>query len=282
MNSAMLHNGQVVTAAEYNPDTHGKRIYCIDKACKTNIIYVPGTDSTVPYFKTTGKNEDSKHKQSCGFFKILTFEESIAKVNEYQDELLDKGFPETIIRLNMAQLDPDYQKKVVEKEESQQKKVKDPNEIKVKQESTTPNSISTLKAVVKLLTLYEPDTLATILVSVKGRKIPLSKIVVSSERAHELAWSGEADDTLSYFVYGTIRKVIRREKVIYLNFEPVNNVVFSLVIFDKYFKHFTYKDEQLVDRKVLAYGFRLKKNEFKGKNTSELHIKSNKYIEFLP
>jgi hypothetical protein len=252
------------------------------KACKTNIIYVPGTDSTVPYFKTTGKNEDSKHKQSCGFFKILTFEESIAKVNEYQDELLDKGIPETIIRLNMAQLDPDYQKKVVEREESQEKKVKDPNEIKVKQESSTPNSISTLKAVVKLLTSYEPDTLATILVSVKGRKIPLSKIVVSSERAHELAWSGEADDTPSYFVYGTIQKVIRREKVIYLNFEPVNNVVFSLVIFDNYFKHFTYKDEQLVDRKVLAYGFRLKKNEFKGKNTSELHIKSNKYIEFLP
>lgn len=281
MNSAMLHNGQVITAAEYNPDKHGKRIYCIDKACKTNIIYVPGTESTVPYFKTTGKNNESKHKSSCGFYKMLSFEESVEKVKEYQSELMGKGIPETIIRLNMAQIDPDYQKKVIEREESE-KKIKDLNEVKVKQESNTPNSISTLKAIVKLLTSYEPDTLASILVSVKGREIPLSQIVVSADRAHELARSGQANESLSYFVYGTIRKVIRREKVIYLNFEPINNVVFSLVIFDKYFKHFTYKDEQLIGRKILSYGFRLIKNEFKGKNTSELHIKSNKYLEMLP
>lgn len=51
----------------------------------------------------------------------------------------------------------------------------------------------------------------------------------------------------------------------YINFEPINGV----------------KDEQLIGRKVLAYGSRLKKNEYKGKNTSELVIKSNQYIEFL-
>ena len=170
---------------------------------------------------------------------------------------------------------PDFEKKTIEREEKE-KKAKDPNEVKIKQESSTPNSISTLKAIVKLLTSYEPDTLATILVSVKGRKIPLSQIVISHDKAHELAWSGLADDSLSYFVYGRINKVIRREKVYYINFEAINNVVFSLVVFDKYFKYFTYKDEQLVGKNVLAYGFRLKKNEFKGKNTSELVVKSNK------
>lgn len=165
------------------------------------------------------------------------------------------------------------------------KKAKDPNEVKVKQESKTPSSIGTLKAIVKLLTSYEPDTLATILVSINGRKIPLSQIVISHDKAHELAWSDRADPNLSYFVYGVIQNVVRRESVYYINFEPINGVVygvvFSLVIFSKYFKHFTYKDEQLIGRKVLAYGSRLKKNEYKGKNTSELVIISNQYIEFL-
>lgn len=89
MNSALLHNGQVVTAAEYNPDTNGNRIYCIDKICKTPVIFVNGSESTVPYFKTTGKNSDSKHHDKCGFARPLTFEESIKKVEEFQEELME-------------------------------------------------------------------------------------------------------------------------------------------------------------------------------------------------
>ncbi|MCS0824686.1 hypothetical protein NX029_11955 [Cytobacillus firmus] len=281
MNSALLHNGQIITAAEYNPDKSGQRIRCIDKSCHTDLIFVPGTDSSVPYFKTTGKNDHSKHNEKCGFYRVLTFEESIKKVEEYQSDLMEKGIKETLIRLNLKKLDPDYVARTVEKEESE-KKAKDPNEVKVKQEAKTPNSIGTLKAIVKLLTSYEPDTLATILVSINGRKIPLSQIVISHDKAHELAWSDQADPNLSYFVYGVIQNVVRRESVYYINFEPVNGVVFSLVIFSKYFKHFTYKDDQLIGRKVLAYGYRLKKNEYKGKNMSELLIKSNSYLEFLP
>lgn len=280
MNSALLYNGQIVTANEYNPHEHGHRLFCIDSTCKTTVIHVPGTEHTVAYFKTTGKNGESKHNEKCGFFKRLSFEESIRKVEEYQTQLLDKGIQETVIRLNMNKIDPDFEPRIVEKEEKEKKPV-NPNEVKVKQESSTPNSIGTLKAIVKLLTTYEPDTLATIMVSVKGRKIPLSQLVISHDKAHELAWSNQADETLSYFVYGVIRKIIRRDKVIYINFEPVNHVVFSLIIFEKHFKHFTYVDEQLIGKKVLAFGYRLKKNEFNGKNTSELVIKSNKYLEFL-
>lgn len=281
MNSALLHNGTIITAAEYNPSLHGSRIFCLDKGCKTSVIFVPGSENSTAYFKTTGKNDQSKHSVSCGFARQLTFEESIQKVEEYQTDLLGQGIKETIIKLNLSKLDPDYQPKEIERENSE-KKQKDPNEIKVKQESATPNSIGSLKAVVKLLTSYEPDILASVLISMKGIKIPLSQIVISHDKAHDLLWSGQAIDSQAYFVYGNIEKVIRREKVYYINFKPINNVMFSLVVFDKYFKHFTLTDKQLIGKDVLAWGH-LRGNSFQEKkNTSELIIKSSKYIEFLP
>ncbi|QCJ45399.1 hypothetical protein FAY30_25955 (plasmid) [Bacillus sp. S3] len=279
MNSALLHNGQVITAAEYNSDTHGSRIYCIDPVCKKPVIFVNGSESSVPYFKTTGKNLDTKHHDNCGFARPLTFEESIKKVGEFQEELMDKGIKEVVIRMNMNKIDPDYEGRQVEREESE-KKPKDPNEVKVKQESATPNSIGSLKAVVKLLTSYEPDTLASILVSVKGKKIPISQLILSHDKVHELLWDDRSIESLNYFVYGTVEKLIRREKVWYINFKQVNDVMFSLVIFDKYFKHFPFSDEQLVGKNILATGF-LKKNVYKEKNTTEMVIKSNKYVEFI-
>lgn len=280
MNSAILHSGKIVTAAEYNPDIHGNRLYCIDKICSKPVIFVKGTESSVPYFKTTGKGNDSKHHEQCGFARPLTFEESIKKVEEFHEDMMNKGAKEVIIRLNMNKIDPDYEGKQIERDE-QDKKKKDPNEIKVKQESATPNSIGSLKAIVKLLTNYEPDTLASILISVKGQKIPLSQLILSHDKAHELLWENRAIDNLRYFVYGIVENVIRREKVYYINFKPINDMrVFSLVIFDKYFKHFSYTDEQLVGKNILATGF-LKKNIYKDKNTTEMVIKSNKYIEFI-
>lgn len=279
MNSALLHSGKIITAAEYNPTVHGNRIYCIDRLCQTPVIFVSGSESTVPYFKTTGKNSDSKHHDNCGFARPLSFEESISKVKEFQEDLADKGLKEIVIKMNMNKLDPDYEGKQVERDEGE-KKPKDPNEVKVKQESSTPNSISSLKAIVKLLTSYEPDTLASILISVKGKKIPISQLILSHEKAHELLWSDRSLESLQYFVFGTIENVIRREKVYYINFKR-QDVMFSLVIFDKYFPHFKFTDEQLIGRNVLATGH-LKRNIYKDKNTTEMIIKSSKYIEFLP
>jgi hypothetical protein len=51
-------------------------------------------------------------------------------------------------------------------------------------------------------------------------------------------------------------------------------------VFEKYFKHFTYTNEQLEGKNVLAWGI-LKKNVYKDKNTTEMVIKSNKYLEFI-
>lgn len=280
MNSAKLHNGKIITAKEYNSNLHGTRIYCIDKAChNVPVIYIKGNETTVPHFRTSGHN-NSKHHEGCGFYKPLSFEESIQKVKEYQQELLDQGVKENIIRLNLNKLDPDYVKSEVDREEKE-KRVNDPTEIKIKQDAETPASISSLKSVVKLFSTYEPDILSSILVNIKGKKIPISQLILSTEQAHNLLWNGESIDKLNYFVYGTVENVQRREKVYYINFKRVNDVFFSLVVFDKYFKHFTYSDEELIGKQVLAWGG-LAKNTFNEKNTTIMAIKSNRYIEYVP
>ncbi|PGT83275.1 hypothetical protein [Bacillus sp. AFS040349] len=281
MNSAMLHNGKVITSKEYNQDVHGSRLYCIDKHCKALLVFVKGTDTVSPHFKTTGKNNDSKHKSNCGFYKPLSFIDSIKKVEEYQEELLDQGIKETVIRVNFTKLDPDYVPKEVNKEEQPEKKKKATDDIKVKQESATPSTLSSLKSLVKLMTEYEPDVLSSVLVNVKGKKIPLSHMIGDQAKIHQMLWDNEIIDKLGYFVYGTVESVIRREKVYYINFEPLNSVSFSLTIFDRYFKHFTYSDDELIGKHVLAYGY-LQKNEYNKKNTTIMTIKSDKYIEFIP
>jgi hypothetical protein len=160
MNSALLSNGQIVTANEYRPDKHGTGICCIDQTCNVPVIYVQETEDTTAHFKTSGKG-NSIHKPSCGFFKKLSLQESLAKMSDYQKTFLENGMSEIVIRLNMNSIDPDYEPRVVERGEKEKKEKKDETKIKIKKESETPQSIASLKSVKKLLTSYEPDILAS-------------------------------------------------------------------------------------------------------------------------
>lgn len=83
-----------------------------------------------------------------------------------------------------------------------------------------------------------------------------------------------------YFVYGTVSKILRRNKVVYISFEKINDTPFTLVVFEPHFSHFTYKDKQLLGKDVLVYGF-FKKNEFNGNKETEMVIKSNKYTTYI-
>lgn len=201
-------------------------------------------------------------------------------MEEFQSDLLDKGIKETVIRLNFRRLDPDYESTTTDREEAAKKEI-DPTEIKIKQNNSAPNSIGSLKSVVKLFTQYEPDILAGLLVNVKGKKIPISQIIVPHEKAHELLWSGNALEQNMYFVYGTVEHVIRRAKDYYINFASSSNKKFSLVVFDKYFKYFTYPGEKLVGKNILAFGS-LQKNTYNNINSTEMVIKANSFVEFLP
>jgi len=279
MLTALMHSGKVVTAAEYNPNTHGNRIYCIDKACKVPVIHV-SKGGKEAHFKTTGKLE-SKHNPSCGFYEPLDVISAIKKVSEYQDELLNGGLKELIIRLNMLRIDPEYEPRQIEKKEKEEDDGEKEEKIKASSGNEQSSTISSVKSVAKLLMMHEPDVLASILLNIGGgRKVPLSSLIVNQEVAHELLWSDCMLKNSGYFVFGKIHSVLRREKVIYVTFEKVNDCPFTLVVFDKYFKYFTFTDEALIGQTVLCFGH-LRKNEYLGKNTTEMLIKSNKYIERL-
>jgi len=128
---------------------------------------------------------------------------------------------------------------------------------------------------------YEPDLLSTIFFNIGGgRKLPLSNMILNQERAHQMLWSDQALREVGYFIYGRIEDVVRREKVMYIKMEKVNDVPLTIVIFEKYYRYFRLTEDMLVGKDVLVFGI-LRKNEYQERNTTEIVIKSDKYIEFL-
>lgn len=281
MHSAVLPNGKIVTAIEYEYERHGAIFYCMDHSCKVPVHFVKGDGTNIaPHFKTSGKGE-SIHTSSCGFTKKLTFEETVEKVEEYQAFIQAQGLREFVVKLNMDKLDPDYVPKEVNRAPAEKEK-EPPQEIDeklLKEKSETPSSLSSLKSIKKLFQSVSPDLLASIIISIKGNRIPISKIICYYEKAHELLWKNATLD-VPYFVYGKVEKVIRREKVWYITLHS-QRYYFTLIIFERYFKHFTYRDEDLLDKEILAMGY-LRKNDYqKDSQSTEMVIKSDKYIEFL-
>ncbi|MBU7595857.1 hypothetical protein AB3Z07_28265 (plasmid) [Metabacillus halosaccharovorans] len=274
MNSALLSNGKIITAIEYISEIHSSRLFCIDKSCNRPVVFVKGNENKSPYFKTTGHN-GSTHTETCGFYKPLDFLESLNKVSEYQNSFFSRGLKETIIRVNLNSLDPDREVKEVERESKADTQKAD--EIKVKNDNQTPASIGSLKSVVKLFLSYDPDVLSSIIVSTKGKKLPISSIIINQVKAHNLLWNDEIGD-IAYFIFGTIESVTRRPKVFYVNFKPVNGISFTIVVFEKYLQYFSYSDEQLIGNTVLCYGY-LQKNE--KKKSTIVAIKSEKYMEVI-
>lgn len=281
MHSALLANGKIITAKEYDEMIHGESLQCIDSTCHVPVFYVNANTTATAHFKTSGKGT-SIHKESCGFAKKLTFKESVDKVGEYQSSLQQQGIREFVVKLNLNKLDPDYVPKTVERGTSE-KEPKEPDELDskaLKEEKETPKSISSLKSVKKLFKELEPDILASIIISVNGMKLPISKIICHCEDAHKAVWNNEVLP-VPYFVHGTVSKIHRREKVWYISLDAEDTPYFTLVIFEKYFRNFTYKDDELIGKEILAAG-PLKKNDYnKERHATEMIIKSDKYIEFL-
>ncbi|MCM3389977.1 hypothetical protein M3649_17805 [Ureibacillus chungkukjangi] len=280
MHSAILSDGHLITANQYYPEKHGVILYCMDQSCKVPVHYVKGDATNTPHFKTSGKGE-SIHKESCGFAKKLSFKETVSKVSEYQESISEQGIREFLVKLNMDKIDPDYVPKEapVKDTEKEKKPPKEIDEKLLKEKPEVASSLSSLKSIKKLFQSVSPDLLASIIISIKGNRIPISKLICHYQDAHQLFWEGDTFD-VPYFVYGIVEKVTRREKVWYINLSS-KDYYFTLVIFEKYFKHFTYRDEDLLNHEILATGY-LRKNEFqKDKPSTEMVIKSDKYIEFL-
>lgn len=278
MQMCQLHNGTYVSASEYDPSEHGSRIYCMDKNCRAPVIFIPKNQVAAAHFKTTGKGE-SVHVKGCGFYQPLDTIETIEKINEYQADVLEHSVKEIIIRMNMKRIDPDYEAKVIEREEK--KETKSNMEVKVKDEKKPPQSISSVSSIVKLLNSYEPDTLSSVLLNVgSGKKIPLSDVVVNQVKAHQLLWEERLIPNLGYFVYGKVVHISKREKVLYINLEKKEDVPFTLVLFQRYWSQFSYTEDDLLGKQVLVFGH-LRKNDYEGKTETEMLIKSDKYLEII-
>lgn len=281
MHSAIDGNGKVVTARAYDEMINGLRMFCIDKTCGAPLIHVPESEEVVAHFRTTGR-QPSIHHGECGFAKKLTFKETVAKVSEYQVSLREQGIREFVVKLNLKSIDPDYEAKEVNRD-TKEKDKKDATELDsnaLKDSKPTPASLSSLKSVKKLFTSLEPDLLASIIISVNGKRIPISELIRSTENAHTALWNDKTLD-LPYFIHGKVEKVVKLAKVTYINFETINNCYFTLVVFAKHFDYFTLTEEDLVGKEILAYGY-LRKNTFKeDRPVTEMVVKSNKYIEYI-
>ncbi|RKJ74814.1 hypothetical protein D7X33_19200 [Butyricicoccus sp. 1XD8-22] len=279
MHSARLSDGRIIPAKDYIPNIHGTAIFCLDSTCKVPVHFVQESEK-VPFFKTSGKGA-SVHIQGCAFASKLTFESAVSKVSAFQQEFSEKGLEEFVVRLNTNKIDPDYVPR--ERGEPKEKEVA-PNAIKEikekKEKRDSPQTLSSLASLVKLFTSVEPDLLATVKISYKGHKLPISLLITDYLSIHHRLWKGETLD-IPYFIHGRIHKIIRLPRVWYFNLHDGEDFYFTLIVFEKYFKHFTYTDEELLDRPILVMG-KLRKNTFKeGKQNTEMVMKSNEYIEFL-
>ncbi|UXJ71368.1 hypothetical protein [Lysinibacillus fusiformis] len=275
MNAARLQDGTIIVAKDYSPETHGLEIYCMDIACRAPVHFVQ-EGKKVSFFKTSGKGE-SVHKELCAFAGKMTFERSLFKVTQFQQELKSQVDP-IMVRLNTNKLDPDYVPRSVEREGNN--KEVDARELKISNDSPKPpQTVSSLKSLKKLFQTADPDLLASIFISYNGHKLPITDLISDQYLAAKKLWQGTSLN-VNYFIHGEVTSIVRLDKVWYFNMGD-DRFPFTLVVFEKYFEHFTYTDEDLLNRTILVMG-RLKKNDFnKDKFVTEMVIKADAYIEFL-
>lgn len=276
MLTAKLADNTVVNATDFQAMSPQTPIFCMD--CRAPVHFVKESNK-VAFFKTSGKGA-SVHLDGCAFAAPMTFTESVGKVMQLQKEMISQVEP-IVVRLSLNKLDPDY---VAQDRSRSNEPEKTGRTLKVPNDGPKqPKTLTTLKGLKKLFLTGEPDLLASVIISINGFKIPISDLIVDQQTAHTKVMKNLALD-VPYFVHGTITKVVRLNKVWYFNMNE-DNYYFTLVVFERYFKHFTYKDEELIGRPLLVMG-KLKPNKFNegkasAKEGTEIILKSDEYIDFL-
>lgn len=276
MLAAKLADNTVVNATDFELMSAHTPLFCMD--CKAPVHFVK-EGNKIAFFKTSGKGA-SVHLEGCAFASPLTFTESVGKVMQLQKEIISQVEP-IVIRLSLNKLDPDYTAQDRSRSGEQEvtaRTLKVPND-----GPKQPKTLTTLKGLKKLFLSGEPDLLASVIVSINGFKIPIGELIVDQATAHGKVMSNMALD-VPYFVHGTITKIVRLPRVWYFNMNE-DEYYFTLVVFERYFKYFTYTDEELMERPILVMG-KLKQNKFNegkanAKNGTEIILKANDYLEFL-
>lgn len=100
MYSARLSNEKIVTTSNYDMQSI---LYCMDKECKANVIYVEQSELKAAHFKTTGKG-NSVHTEHCIYVNKRNFKETLELVSTFQKENIEQNVRDHITQLNLNKL----------------------------------------------------------------------------------------------------------------------------------------------------------------------------------
>lgn len=279
MQNALLPNGEIVNAREYDVRKHGDVIMC--PHCKARVIYVHSSN-TEPHFKTTGRSPDFTHKQDCPHVrKILQIVDTIKKLRKYTTDLSDATSRQQQIIIDIQPLfkqlntGPTPKGPITEIPNSHPKKqfdyamrYKDAIELPVKQ-------INSLKTIAKLIKDNCIEKLASTFFLVNEKQLRISDVIIDQNTANRICRTGDIEN-IPYIVYGTIRSVARREKVMFLNFDTQDGAApFTAYVFARHFNNFSYTQEEILKKFVLLLGF-IKPNSKYG--YAEMELKSEKQM----
>lgn len=245
MRNAYLKNGEKLPAKDYNLRVHGSAVYC---KCGARVICVtPNNDDRESFYKTTG-SKDSKHDNNCSEIRRLRinmvekgvkFSAAIKAVQEEQQRTISLNLSSATKQPGNINID--------EVEYEKPNYVNRPRKI----ENRLHGSIKSLSTIATLLTKNSAEELLTIVFKINGKKIPLSKLVIEQNAANEIAKAGLDEE---FIVYGIVDNVVKREKVMYINFDEQDGAKpFALVVFANNFDKFAI-NEKIEGKTVLAYG----------------------------
>jgi len=276
MQNALLPNGRIVNAKEYDHQIHGKEIYCPE--CKVPLIWAnPQNDDRSPYFRTTGYGE-SDHKPFCPHNRVVKILNTMKKVNQFTTRLSD--IPEAekvVIKLNLkTDMIKVPQGEVNEIPNSHPKKSYKYSLRYNRRQKKPIRSISSLSAIARLIMDNKEEELNKVFLDYNGKQLPLSDLVVDQTRANELAFN-EGKTSFHYIVYGRILKVVKTEKVMFLNFDRENGTLkpFAAFVFAQDFSWFTYTKDKLENNAVLVWGQIQLNRKYK---KAEIQLRSNNNI----
>ncbi|MQL53631.1 hypothetical protein GFC01_15440 [Desulfofundulus thermobenzoicus] len=275
MQNALLPNGKIINAKEYDQLIHGEKLFCV--SCKKPVIYV-GSDqgNREPFFKTTGRGE-SIHKEDCKERRTLIIFDSLKTINKYTTDMSKMDSEDKyLIKLDFA---PDNKEQIPhgsidEIDESHPKKKFTYAYKYSKKRSTLPKRITSLSQIARLLK-NKPEDLSRITFTQQGELFSFTDIVIDQDKATEIAL-GNKYTNIDFIIYGVVRSVIKTEKVMFVNLDTQDGLKpFDIFVFAGDFKWFTLTKEQLEGKPILARG-KIKFNE--RYNKAEMRVRFNKQI----
>lgn len=275
MQNARLPDGSIINPKEYIPGIHDGNLRC--PYCGAKVIFVSTNTTREPFFKTTGKSTESKHLDNCPQKRNVEVFNSIKQIRNYHPDPTRPSTGQHVLHLELGDLYHERKANTSIPEigwDHPKKQLDYANQYPDKKHEL-PDRARTLKALARYIKNSEA-VLASTIVKFNGAFYPISEIVIDQNMAHDIALTG---NELERFIYGTVFSVVRLEKVMYINFDQQDGALpFTIVVFQKSFKKFTYTKEKLEGKNVLVRGI----IRFNSRtNQTETTVWSNSQLEWV-